>query len=485
MLDLDTRQAILRLRREGHGAKRIARALGVSRNAVRRVLRQGEATVPNMDRDEQLSPHVGRIRELFVTCRGNRVRVREELAAEGIDVAYATLTAFCRRHDIGVKPKERVGRYHFEPGQEMQHDTSPHTVTVGGRPRGLQCASLVLCYSRMRYAQCFPRWNRFLCRVFLTEAMQYFGGAASRCMLDNSHVIVLRGTGRDAEMVPGMVAFGERFGTTFVAHAVGDANRSAHVERGFDHIENNFYPGRTFEDLDDLNRQLRGWCDTKNAAWTRTLRGSARELFASELHALRPLPLHVPEVYELHHRRVDTAGHVNLHTNRYSVAETLIGRRVTVHEHRARLRIFEGHRLVQEHDKLPYGAGKWQTLPEHRGRRKTIPRPPVPEEAVLRAASPELGVLVDALRKRHGGRAAKSVRRLHQIYLDYPTEAVVVAVRRALDFGLLDLNRIERMVLRHVAGDFFRLPTREDDDGRRSGPAPGRPEAEEDPRDPG
>ena len=465
MLDLDTRAAVLRLRHEGHGAKRIARALGISRNAVRRVLRSGEAMVPALERKEQLSPHLDRIRALHLACRGNMVRVHEELGCDGIEVAYPTLTAFCRRHDIGVKPKERVGRYHFEPGSEMQHDTSPHTVTVGGRPRKLECASLILCYSRMRYAQCFPRWNRFLCRVFLTEAMEYFGGAAGHCMLDNSHVIVRRGTGRDAEMVPGMVAFGERFGTTFVAHAVGDANRSAHVERGFDFIENNFYPGRTFADLDDLNAQLRGWCDTKNAAWTRTLRGSARELFAAESHALRPLPLHVPDVYDLHHRRVDTGGHVNLHTNRYSVAEALIGRRITVHEHRRRLRFFDGHRLVQEHDKLPYGAGRWQTLLEHRRRRKKAPPAPLPQEATLRTASPELGFLIDALRKRHGGRAAKTVRQLHRIYLDYPTDAVVVAVGRALEFGLLDLNRIERMVLRHVAGDFFRLTTKEDEDG--------------------
>lgn len=37
MLDYDTRSAILRLRREGHGHLTIARALKVSRNAVRRV----------------------------------------------------------------------------------------------------------------------------------------------------------------------------------------------------------------------------------------------------------------------------------------------------------------------------------------------------------------------------------------------------------------------------------------------------------------
>ncbi len=49
MLDLETRTAILRLREAGHGAKRIAKALGISRNAVRRVLRSGEATVPRLE----------------------------------------------------------------------------------------------------------------------------------------------------------------------------------------------------------------------------------------------------------------------------------------------------------------------------------------------------------------------------------------------------------------------------------------------------
>ena len=464
MLDLDTRTAILRLSREGHGTKAIAKALGVSRNAVRGVIRSGEATVPPLGREERLGPHLERIRELHVACKGNRVRVHEELAVEGVEIAYPTLTAFCRRHEIGVKPKQRVGTYHFGPGAEMQHDTSPHKVEVGGRNRILQCASLVFCYSRMRYVQCYPRWTRFHVKVFLSAALQHLGGSAGRCMLDNSHVVVLRGTGADAEMVPAMVTFGQRFGFEFVAHEKGDANRSARVERPFHHVENNFYPGRTFEDLVDLNARLLVWCDDYNASWNRHLRASPRELFAAEVGCLNPLPLHVPEVYELHGRRVDTQGYVNLHTNRYSLDEKLIGRWVDVHEHLHRLRVFEGHDLVQEHDKKPHGACKWATLPEHRGRRKFAPPPPLPEEVVLRAAAPELAALVEALRKHHGGRGAKGVRRLHRIYLDYPTEEVVAAVARALDFGLLDLQRIERMVLRRIAGDFFRLPTHDDED---------------------
>ena len=53
---------------------------------------------------------------------------------------------------------------------------------------------------------------------------------------------------------------------------------------------------------------------------------------------------------------------------------------------------------------------------------------------------------------------------MHRIYLDYPTEVVRDAVREALDYGLCDLPRIERMVLSRIAGDFFRLPTDDNDE---------------------
>ena len=52
--------------------------------------------------------------------------------AEGASLSYAALTAFCRRQGIGQKAIAPAGQYHFEPGVELQHDTSPHTVEIGG-----------------------------------------------------------------------------------------------------------------------------------------------------------------------------------------------------------------------------------------------------------------------------------------------------------------------------------------------------------------
>ncbi len=472
MIEYATRTAILELARKGNGPRAIARALGVSRNTVRKVLDSGVAEVPPLDRAGRLGAHVDFIRELHAACKGNLVRVHEKLEDAGIEVGYPTLTAFCRKMEIGVTPKQRAGQYTFGPGVEMQHDTSPHTVEIDGQLRKLQCASLVLCYSRMIYAQCYFRWSRFEVRAFLTEGIRTFGGAASQCMLDNSTVIMARGTGKNAVPAPAMKLFSDRFGFDFVAHVVGDANRSGRVERPFDYIENNFYPGRTFDSLDDLNVQFRVWCDKANHKPKKRLKAKPIELFAVERPHLKPLPLHIPEVYDLHVRRVDVEGFVNLHLNRYSVPDASLGRTVDVRETPDRVLVFDRHRLIVDHERQEPGAGARVVLPEHRHpKRKKRPRPRTPEEEILRAAGPEFVQFIDALRKRYGGNARRRIPHLHRFYIDYPTDAVRGALVHALKFDLLDLHRIEKLVLRNVAGDFFRLPTgpsnhtKDDNDG--------------------
>jgi transposase len=417
---------------------------------------------------ECLEPQRARIEQLVTLCQGNLVRVQEELEADGVRVAYSTLTAFCRRHELTRPPQQRAGRYEFGPGEEMQHDTSPHEVVIGGRRRRLQCASLVLCYSRLLHAQLYPTYNRFYAKSFLSRALERFGGAARRCLVDNTSVVIAAGSGRDARVAPEMEAFAERFGFHFEAHAVGHANRSARVERPFFYIERNFYPGRRFPDLADCNRQLAAWCEKAAQRTIRALQETPSARFERERPHLEPLPLYIPEVYALHARIVDIEGFVHLHTNRYSVEERLIGRRVEVRETLEQVRVFLGPRCVATHPRLEEGAHGRSVLPAHRHRAHPRKRNgqwvPLPEEVRLRGASPLLAQLVDRLRHRHGGRAARPLRRLERFWRDYPREALLDAVRCALDHGLTDLGRLERMVLARVAGNFFQLPLPGDED---------------------
>ena len=236
MLDESTRSAILVLGEKNHSIRAIARAVKVSRDTVQRVLKAGSQAGPDIPRPEKAEAHQEEILELLPACKGNLIRVHEKLLDRGAVLSYQALTGFCRRHGIGRKRPIPSGQYHFEPGVEMQHDTSPHRVRVGDKLLLIQDASLVLCHSRMLFHQYYPTFNRFWCKVFLTEALEFFGGACSRCMIDNTHVVVQQGTGASMIAVPEMVAFAERFGFEFRAHALGHANRSARVERPFDHI---------------------------------------------------------------------------------------------------------------------------------------------------------------------------------------------------------------------------------------------------------
>jgi transposase len=458
MLSQAQRTTILELNTQGVGKREIARVLKISRVAVRQVLRSNSTAVPELPRPEKAGPHRQQILELFDQCKGNLVRVHEELLAGGAELSYAALTAFCRRHGIGYTPPTPAGQYDFAPGEEMQHDTSPHELELGGKKRKVQTASAVLCYSRMLFFQCRPTFQRFDCKVFLTDALRYMGGATARVMIDNTHVVVLRGSGRDMVPVPEMAAFGERFGFEFVAHAIGNANRSARVERPFWFIESNFLAGRTFSSWEDLNQRAREWCDKVNSTYKKHIRAIPRELFAVERLHLRPLPAWIPEIYRLQQRLVDIEGYVALNSNRYSVPVEWIGRRVEVRESKDKIEIQLDARRLVTHRRI----GEAEHRPP-RGQR--APRPdPHPEEKAIVAAAPELADYVAELKQRSRKLVTLALRQLLRLVREYPREPLLGAVREAGRYGLYDLDRLERMILRRVTREYFLLEEGSGDD---------------------
>jgi hypothetical protein len=336
-------------------------------------------------------------------------------------------------------------------------------VEVGGRKYKAQTASAVLCYSRMLFFQINPTFQRFDCKVFLTDAVRYMNGAPERVMIDNTHVVVLRGTGREMIPVPEMEAFAERLGFRFVAHAIGDTNRSARVERPFWFIENNFLAGRRFTSWEDLNRQAREWCDKVNSTYKKHIRAVPRELFAVEQLHLKALPAWIPEVYRLHQRTVDVEGYVSVNSIRYSVPVSWIGRRVEIRETRDRLDIELDTRHIVTHDRALTPLSQRITRAEHRPPRgEGVKRnAPHPEEQALVAAAPEIAAYVTALKQSGRKVVALALRQLLRLLREYPREPVLAAVAEAARYGLYDLDRLERMILRRVARDYFLLTERE------------------------
>ena len=116
MLSQAQRTTILELNGKGVSSREIARVLKMSRLTVRKVVRANSTSVPEIRRAENAEPYRQQILDLLASCKGNLVRVHEELTAGGAALSYPALTAFCRRQGIGQTPVVPAGQYHFEPG---------------------------------------------------------------------------------------------------------------------------------------------------------------------------------------------------------------------------------------------------------------------------------------------------------------------------------------------------------------------------------
>jgi len=433
--------------------------LSVSRNSVRRVIKGG-GPQERRSRYEDLLPLV---QEHFHFCRGNVVRMQELLYdRHGIDIPYSTLTRLVRQLELREEKKDRrVGRYDFGPGRESQHDTSPHRLILAGKKITAHCASLTLGYSRKLFIQYYPQFTRFEAKVFLTEAVIYMAGACHRCIIDNTSVVVAQGSGPDATIAPEMRVFGQIFGTQFIPHAVGDANRKGKVERNFRYVEHNFLAARTFTDWSDLNRHAKNWCDTvANRKPKRSLGGiSPQEAYMLEKPHLKPLPVHIPPVYKPLQRIVDMSGYVTVDTNRYSVPERLCGQHVEVLKSWEAITIYHNRVKVADHRRLIDRKDGKATLPGHhlphrsRTRKERICR----EEKALMGRSEILDRYVAGIKKSSHGSGRRKLQKLLGLQRTYPADAFEKAVQTALQYGLYDLLRLENLILSSVAGDFFNL----------------------------
>jgi transposase len=449
---------------QGHSLREISRLLVLSRNTVRRILRQPTGEVAEVLPCDEAT--LERLKVAFVRARGNVVRVHELLAQDGLNLSYSTLTRWVRYADLRGAPR-RAGEYDFAPGQEMQHDTSPHRVRFGQaeKPVTVQCAGLVLAYSRRLFIQYYPRFTRFEARAFLLDAARFMAGVCPVCIIDNTSVLLAAGAGADAVIAPEINAFARTLGFRFRAHRVGNPDRKGRIERPFSYVENNFLAGRSFADFDDLNRQALAWChDVANRKPKHALGMSPDAAYIIEQPHLRPLPDVLPPVYELLERVVDLHGYVSVDTNRYSVPERYVGKSVSVYKTPADIEVRHKDKTITLHRRVIDQRDTRSVLPGHH----TIPvrqgRGAAPEEALLRGQHLVLERYAAALKSRSTGHGRRALRRLIEMQRTYPAGPFIAAIEQAERYGLFDLNRLEDLILKYVAGDFFALRSQEDDD---------------------
>jgi hypothetical protein len=156
---------------------------------------------------------------------------------------------------------------------------------------------------------------------------------------------------------------------------------------------------------------------------------------------------------------VDIQGYVHLDTNRYSVPHKLIGNKMEVQKHWDKVLIYDKQKMVAEHKRIINRKDTRSTLPNHHPplNRKISHQGPAKEELLLAGKSDELDLYMANLKKRSHGRGVFNLRRLLNLQRTYPQQPFMAGILIALNYGLYDLTRLEKIIIQNIAGEFFEL----------------------------
>jgi hypothetical protein len=193
-------------------------------------------------------------------------------------------------------------------------------------------------------------------KCFFHQALTFWGYTAGTAIIDNTNLARLRGIGKNAVIVAEMERFAAEYGFVFVCHERGHSDRKAGEERSFFTVETNFFPGRTFESMEDLNHQAFEWATVRMA---HRAVGKARliplKAFEHEQQYLIKISPYVPPPYLTHHRSIDQYGYAAVNGNYYWVPWEWRGD-VPLLEYSDCLKIFHNRKLLVEYALPPDGV---------------------------------------------------------------------------------------------------------------------------------
>jgi transposase len=470
MIDADKRQAVFLLHQEGMGRNQIARQLRISPNTVQTIIEQKGEMLLNTRKDKiQVDPDL--LKRLYQECDGYAQRVHEKLVEdEGIQIQYSTLTRLLRELGLRRSPEPRCDRVPDEPGAEMQHDTTRYSILLGDARAMLVASLLYLRYSKRRYLRFYRMFHRFRMKCFLHEALMFWQHAAPVCIIDNTNLARLRGTGRDAVIVPEMEAFAKQYGFRFVCHEKNHPNRKAGEERSFWTVETNFLPGRRFQSLEDLNQQALQWAtvrmEQRPVAKSRLIPAQA---FDHERHFLVKLPAHLPAPYLVHERDTDQYGYAAFDGNYYWVPGTS-REDVNVFEYADRLKIYQRGQGVAEYALPPDGVRNRVFSPEGMPRPARQPQnrkqPAQEEEKRLRAISTTVDSYLN-FALRTGVQAQRFLRELYALSCRVTAAVFIETIEGALRYRITDIETLRRIARLSITQQEFQLSEVEVDESFR------------------
>ncbi len=196
--------------------REISRRTGLSRNTIRKYLREGavEPKFKTPVRPSKLDPYADRLSAwLLAQTRKPRKERRtvkqmhKDLVKLGYDGSYGRVAAFARAwREDRLRAEQTAGRgtfipLVFQPGEAFQFDWSEDWASIGGERVKLQVAHAKLSHSRAFLVRAYPLQTHEMLFDAHWHAFRVFGGVPGRGIYDNMKTAVDRvGRGKQRDV---------------------------------------------------------------------------------------------------------------------------------------------------------------------------------------------------------------------------------------------------------------------------------------------
>src|SRR5713101_5057943 len=348
MVQLGELMMILELHRHGLSVTAIARRTGRDPKTVRKYIERGvEAPVygpRSVGRPSRLAPFMGFLRyRVFAFPDLSAALLTREIRELGYAGAYTAVKRFL----AAIRPENGPKPY------EVRFETPPGVTDDPGASRVVWLFGLVLGHSRFLFARYVLHQDlQTLLRCHI-QAFEAIGGVPIEILYDRMKTAV---TGEDDQghiaYNRSLLALAQHYRFQPRACRPYRSKTKGKVERPFSYIRQDFFLGRSFRHLEDLNAQLIDWLGTvANVRVHGTTQRVVAEAFAAEQPELQTLPQHRFDAVLKLERRVSHDGFVAIGGNYYSVPDGT-RRVVEVQQLPDLIRILDLGNIVAEHPVL-------------------------------------------------------------------------------------------------------------------------------------
>lgn len=468
---------VLRRWQQGESKRNIARATGLSRNTVEKYVRaagvsqgreapdDGAVTelvrlnetggVRDAPQSAHLVPYHDRIAAWLGDDHLQLTRIQELLARDGIAVSYTTLRRYVRQVGLWKQPGTTVRMADWPPGEVAEMDFGELGKLVdqtSGKRQRLWAMVIVLPASR----HCFvwPMLQQTLEESIaaLEAAWRFFGGIPKRVILDNFPAAIAGPDALEPRLTRGFLDYCQRRGFLADPARVRKPKDKPHVERAVQYVRERFFKGASFRDLEDCRQQAERWC---NEVAGLRVHGTTRQLprvvfEAEEKHTLQPYDGVLYDVPCWREVTVHPDHHISFMQALYSAPVTTCppGTKLEVRGDGALVKLYKRGKLVKVHARQRRGGRA--TDPDDYPQEKTAYALRAPDRVVQRAT--ELGPSVETFARRlfEGPlpwaklRSGQKLLRLGEKYTGARLDA---ACARALSYELIDVGRLQRILL--------------------------------------